>query len=91
VSSILVPSHPAPAEGWISADYPHEHPGRAPLAEALLWGGHQEPCRPEAPGARVYGAQVVTEVKALACQLPASTGVPLLWVGAAQSWYANWC
>ena len=26
---------------------------------------------------RLYGAQVTTEVKALACQLPASTGVPL--------------
>ena len=26
---------------------------------------------------RVFGAAVVTEVKALACQLPATTGVPL--------------
>ena len=32
----------------------------------------QRPGRP-----RVYGAEVTTEVKALACQLPATTGVPL--------------
>ena len=38
-------------------------------------GGLADRERPGRP--RVYGAQVTTEVKALACQLPATTGVPL--------------
>jgi transposase len=33
--------------------------------------------RPRSGRPRVFGAQVATEVKALACELPATTGVPL--------------